>query len=579
MSDTDKTREQLLVELTTLRHQLTELEASVQTMQVREQHYQVTAQQLRESEQRYRTLVEESLQGLSIVTKDYRRVFANQALVTMLGYEHPDDLIGMHAWDGIVPESLAEVRRYGEARRGGEAVPAWYTYQRQKRDGTPIWIEQRLTPIPWEGETAYLTTMVDVSERKQAEEALQRASEEALRRERDFSSSLIQAVPTFFVVIDSAGSVQQINEMMLRALDYTLEEVQGADYITLCIPEADQARMRSMFASRFLGHRAAGSTTNQVLTKSGRVLLVEWHGGKIIDGNGDEYLYAMGVDITERRHAEEQIARHNHALEQAVQDTTRDMEALMDRIVRQEKLATIGQISGSIAHELRNPLGAVKQSLFFLNRLYHTQRMDPSNPKVREHLQLIDAEIDAANRVITQLLAVARTHPQQPELVNLQLLIHESLQSEKWWEDMHLTYLCNPDPFEFWADRWHMQHVFINLLSNAADACAHKGRVTIRAHVDVMAQQYEMTVQDTGCGIPADELPHVFEPLYTRKTWGTGLGLSLCQQLMHQQGGTITMHSQVGQGTTVLLRLPLPSAPDAAVPPTRAPSSDKRFST
>ena len=72
-----------------------------------------------------------------------------------------------------------------------------------------------------------------------------------------------------------------------------------------------------------------------------------------------------------------------------------------------------------------------------------------------------------------------------------------------------------------------MRHVFMNLLHNAADACADQGTVSIRAHVDAETRQYHILVQDTGCGIPADEREHVFEPLYTRKTWGTGLVL-LC---------------------------------------------------
>ncbi len=271
-------------------------------------------------------------------------------------------------------------------------------------------------------------------------------------------------------------------------------------------------------------------------------------------------------DFLALKRAEERIAQHNNDLIQAVESKTREMEALMAQVVRQEKLATIGQISGSIAHELRNPLGAIKQSLFFLNRLYHTQRLDTTNPKVPEHLHLIEHEVDAADRVITHLLTTARSQQPQPEWVDLRRLLDEILSHEKWGKEMHLHIVCDPEPFLFWADHWHMEHIFLNLLRNAAEACSYQGIVTINAQVDVTIQQYVIAVRDTGCGIAADDLAHVFEPLYTRKTWGTGLGLSLCKQLIEQLGGTIAVESHVGQGTTFHLRLPLPHAPLASLP-------------
>lgn len=94
---------------------------------------------------------------------------------------------------------------------------------------------------------------------------------------------------------------------------------------------------------------------------------------------------SLQSEIRARNLAEAQIARHNELLEQAVDKTTQEMETLMERMVRQEKLATIGQVAGSIAHELRNPLGAIQQSVFFLNRLSHRGALVASNPKVDEH--------------------------------------------------------------------------------------------------------------------------------------------------------------------------------------------------
>ncbi len=262
-------------------------------------------------------------------------------------------------------------------------------------------------------------------------------------------------------------------------------------------------------------------------------------------------------EIRAREQAEAQIARHNEALERAVHQTKQEMKTLMERMVRQGKLATIGQVAGSIAHELRNPLGAIKQSVFFLHRLSRRGAMVSTNPKVDEHLQLMGGEVDTANRVITQLLAFARNQPSTPEWLELRSLVEEGLRPVRQLEQVQLELICEPNPFVLWADRWQMQHVLMNLLSNAIDACETSGTVTIRAYVDAVTQAYILMVVDTGCGMSTEEAKHVFQPLYSTKVWGTGLGLSLCRQLVEQQGGDIVFHSRKGEGTTVTIRLPL----------------------
>ena len=141
--------------------------------------------------------------------------------------------------------------------------------------------------------------------------------------------------------------------------------------------------------------------------------------------------------------------------------------------------------------------------------------------------------------------------------------MEEAIRDVRCPEEIELRVSYEPTPFTLWTDRWYLQHVMMNLLSNASDACEADDRITIRACLDNAARSYDLTVSDTGCGIMEEDLSTIFEPLYSGKVWGTGLGLSLCKQLVEQLGGGITLSSQVDQGTTVRLRLPMP--PPSAV--------------
>ena len=147
-------------------------------------------QELEESETRYRTLVESSIQGISVSQQGGRRVFANAALAAMLGYAEPHDLIGMDVMDEVAPHERARLRVCGQARLRGESVPSRYEYEGLRTDGAPLWLERSVSLIPWEGEQAFLHTVVDITERKQAEDALQRAHDELEQRVRERTAAL-----------------------------------------------------------------------------------------------------------------------------------------------------------------------------------------------------------------------------------------------------------------------------------------------------------------------------------------------------------------------------------------------------
>jgi len=244
------------------------------------------------------------------------------------------------------------------------------------------------------------------------------------------------------------------------------------------------------------------------------------------------------------------ITDQNILLEKAVKEKTFEMEKLTEKIVRQEKLVTIGKISGSIAHELRNPLGAVKQAAYYL-KLKHP---DP-NDKFIKYVDLINNELAIVDKVIDDLLEMTRVKKLKKEVINIEGLIRDTLRRCNLNENVKTIFEIDDDAKLVHADSSQLMQVILNLILNSNQAMEEKGRITFRSMRN--SKFIEISVSDTGPGIPNEQIEQAFEPLYTTKAKGTGLGLSICKQIVEKHDGQIKVISKENEGTTILIFLPL----------------------
>ena len=247
------------------------------------------------------------------------------------------------------------------------------------------------------------------------------------------------------------------------------------------------------------------------------------------------------------------IRYNNERLHELVKERTRDLEQAQERLVRKEKLAVLGELSGSVAHELRNPLGIIKNSVFFL-RL--TQKL--VDDKAKEHLALIEREIKRSDRIIGELLDYAKEPTAQTERTSVRSLIDSSLENVDIPDAIELIVDLEVDgrePKDVEVDPGQIERVLGNLLSNAAQAMPEGGTLTVDCKT--LETESWIRVRDTGVGIEDEDLDKVFEPLFTRKIYGIGLGLPLSLRYVRMNGGRLECESRVGEGTTFHLYLPL----------------------
>ncbi len=286
-------------------------------------------QTLRESHDELRAVYDGMFDGLLIAdheTKGFLR--ANPAICEMLGYSE-EELLGMSVADihpsDVLPHVFEQFAAMVEGRQSlAEGVPF------RRKDGSAFFADVvvRAHEVTYGERPCAIAFIRDVSERKRADDAL--------RRERDFSTTLLQASPTFFVAISGTGRTLMMNEAMLTALGYTEDEVLGSDYLETFVPKADHKSLALVFRKVVDAHEPTISE-NRVLTKDGRELLVEWHGRPIFKNGGElEYFFGVGIDITERRRAEEELARHRDHLEELVEERTSKL-ADANRELRESK--------------------------------------------------------------------------------------------------------------------------------------------------------------------------------------------------------------------------------------------------
>ncbi|MFO0903122.1 MAG: protoglobin domain-containing protein [Pirellulales bacterium] len=220
----------------------------------------------------------------------------------------------------------------------------------------------------------------------------------------------------------------------------------------------------------------------------------------------------------------------------------------LQRQKRAERLIAIGQMASGIAHELRNPLNVVRTSVFYLQNARR-----PTPEKQAEHLERIQRQVGVADGVITALSDFAKLPLPQFGPIAVGELIEETLTNVSASETVQIATQIDPSTPPIEGDARQLYVVFSNLIRNALDAMPEGGVVTIASAV--AGERVLISVSDTGCGIGAEEVRRVFEPFYSTKVRGIGLGLAICRAIVENHGGEIRVTSQVGKGTTFVVAL------------------------
>ncbi len=236
----------------------------------------------------------------------------------------------------------------------------------------------------------------------------------------------------------------------------------------------------------------------------------------------------------------------------ALQNALAELQATQHELVKREKLAILGQLAGGVGHELRNPLGVMTNALYYLDAVLRDDR-----PEVKEYLGILRTQIGLSEKIIGDLLDFARVKTPQREPVAIGELVSEQLARLGPLNGVSLESEIPKDLPPVCIDRVQMGQVVLNLLTNAMQAMdTGRGTLSLRATLE-QPDRLRLDVADTGSGIASADAPRIFEPLFTTKARGIGLGLAVSRTLVQANGGDITFASEPGRGTTFTVRLPI----------------------
>jgi signal transduction histidine kinase len=239
----------------------------------------------------------------------------------------------------------------------------------------------------------------------------------------------------------------------------------------------------------------------------------------------------------------------NKNLETIVEERTSQLRAAQEELIKKEKLSMLGTLAGSIGHELRNPLSVMATSVYFLRKT-----LPNLDGKTLRHLDMVSHQISAANRIITNLLDFTRTKEPTCEPTDLNQLVHEAANLSSIPRAVHLKLNLSDEPLPVLADPTQISQVLLNLISNAIQAMPRGGDLDIG--VSRSNGVIQVVVADTGGGIAEEHRGKVFQPLFTTKQKGIGLGLAVSKKIVEANQGQIDFQSRQGQGTQFRLRFP-----------------------
>ncbi|MBD3182005.1 response regulator [Candidatus Poribacteria bacterium] len=482
---------------------------------------------LAESEERFYQLVNLLPEIVFETDINNNIIFANQTAFREYGYTPEKLKSGLNAYDTIIPEEREKAKRNFSRIIEGEKIGGT-EYTALRSDGSTFPVIIHSTPIIKNDKICGLRGIVfNLTKVKEAEQEI--------IRQRDKAQRYLDVIEVMMITLNVDQEITLINRKACEILGYEENEILGKKWFDNFIPESEREIEKSNFKRLIAGDiEQIKYYENSVLTKYGE-RIIAWHNSLLTNENGKIIgTLSSGEDVTEKRKMEQDI-------------------------LRMQKLESIGMLAGGIAHDFNNILTAVLGNIS-LARIYEDAE------SVDKRLEAAERALDQARSLTQQLLTFSRGGMPLKEAISVEELLKESAILALRGSRAVCEFDIAPDLWPIEADENQLSQVISNIVMNADQSMPEGGIVTISAiNTRVKQNQFvnidegdyiKISIQDTGIGIPKKHLDRIFEPYFSTKQKGSGLGLAVSYSIIEKHEGYIDVETEQGVGSTFHIYLP-----------------------
>lgn len=494
----------------------------------------------------------ESLTDAVIVADTNRSmIIINKAVKNFFGYDESELLGNTISMLYAHPEDFGQT---GKQRYNLDAKddPLPYEVEYKRKDGSLFYGETLATKITSDDGTVYgfVGIIRDISQRKKSEKKLK------LSASRLNEAQHLSKLGSWELDLESNELVWSDEIFNIFNIDKNKFSASYEAFLDAIHPD-DRDEVNQAYTNS-LETREPYEISHRLKMKDGKIKHVRETCESFFDEN-NKPLRSVGTvqDITAIVVVEEELEQHREHLEELVSERTKELNSAQDELVRKERLATLGQLTATVSHELRNPLGAIRPSLYIIEK-----KSDKGDERLQQAIQRVDRNIDRCDTIIDELLDFTRITELKLELTRFDDWLAQVIMEQDIPAGIALKKDFNLPNVELSIDSDRLRRVIINVIDNGCHAMMDDNQqvVSSNACLIVMTSEsehhFEIKISDTGTGIPKDVLDKIFEPLFSTKGFGVGLGMPTVKQIMEQHFGGIEIKSEEGKGTAVTLWLP-----------------------
>lgn len=386
------------------------------------------------------------------------------------------------------------------------------------------------------------TAMSNLERAKSLEDQAREIKESQQKFERLFMDN-----PEAVVYADSNFRILNVNPCFEKLFGYSLNEIKGKNIDDVIVPKDKMEEAKMLNKKALKGYRYHDAVRKR---KDESPVPVSISVAPIMVGSRLIGFIVVYKDITEQKQMQKKLEEYSEHLEELVEKRTKQLEEAQKQLLKTERLAAIGELAGMVGHDLRNPLTSIAGACYYLKK----QLSSNVGAEAMEMFELVSKNIEYSNKIINDLLDYSREIKLDLRKSDPESIIKETLSLVEIPKNVKLIQLTENKP-KLKVDVEKIKRAFANIVKNAIEAMPKGG--TLRIQSRKLNDKVEFVFSDTGIGMSKKTLNNIWTPLFTTKARGMGFGLPICKRIVEAHGGSVSVKSTLGKGTTFTVIVPL----------------------